>query len=34
MLFIKYLLMTGGIGMILIALGILAHDLTMELASS
>src|SRR6266576_3929138 len=31
MLFIKYLLMTGGIGMILIALGILAHDLTMEL---
>jgi hypothetical protein len=31
MLFLKYLLMTGGVGMILIALGILAYDLTMEL---
>jgi regulator of protease activity HflC (stomatin/prohibitin superfamily) len=31
MLFLKYLLMTGGVGMILVALGILAHDLTMEL---
>jgi regulator of protease activity HflC (stomatin/prohibitin superfamily) len=31
MLFLKYLLMTGGVGMILVALGILAYDLTMEL---
>src|SRR6266850_357750 len=31
MLFLKYLLITGGVGMILIALGILAYDLTMEL---
>jgi len=31
MLFLKYLLLTGGVGMILIALGILAYDLTMEL---
>ena len=31
MLFLKYLLMTGGVGMILIALGILTYDLTMEL---
>jgi regulator of protease activity HflC (stomatin/prohibitin superfamily) len=31
MLFLKYLLMTGGFGLILIALGILAYDLTMEL---
>lgn len=30
MLFLKYLLMTGGVGMILVALGILAYDLTME----
>jgi regulator of protease activity HflC (stomatin/prohibitin superfamily) len=30
MLFLKYLLMTGGIGMVLVALGILAYDLTME----
>src|SRR6267378_8241023 len=31
MLFLKYLLMTGGVGMILIALGILAYDLTMKM---
>ncbi|HZE27690.1 MAG TPA: SPFH domain-containing protein [Terriglobales bacterium] len=31
MLFLKYLLMTGGVGMILIALGIFAYDLTMEM---
>jgi len=30
MLFLKYVLMTGGVGMILVALGILAYDLTME----
>jgi len=30
MLFLKYLLVTGGVGMIVIALGILAYDLTME----
>ena len=30
MLFLKYLLMTGGVGMILIAVGILAYDLMME----
>jgi regulator of protease activity HflC (stomatin/prohibitin superfamily) len=30
MLFLKYLLMTGGIGMVLVALGILTYDLTME----
>ncbi len=30
MLFLKYLLMTGGVGMILAALGILAYDLIME----
>lgn len=31
MLFLKYLLMTGGIGMILVAVGILAYDLSMEI---
>jgi len=31
MLFLKYLLMTGGIGMIVAAVGILAYDLTLEL---
>jgi regulator of protease activity HflC (stomatin/prohibitin superfamily) len=31
MLFLKYLLMTGGVGMILIAAGILTFDLAMEL---
>ena len=31
MLFLKYLLLTGGVGMILMALGILAYDRTMEL---
>jgi regulator of protease activity HflC (stomatin/prohibitin superfamily) len=31
MLFLKYVLMTGGVGMILMALGILAYDLTMEI---
>lgn len=30
MLFLKYVLMTGGVGMILVGLGILAYDLTME----
>jgi len=30
MLFLKYLLMTGGIGMILIAVGILTYDLALE----
>jgi len=31
MLFLKFVLMTGGVGMMLVALGILAYDLTMEL---
>jgi regulator of protease activity HflC (stomatin/prohibitin superfamily) len=31
MLFLKYVLMTGGVGLILIALGTLAHDLTLEM---
>ena len=31
MLFLKYVLMTGGVGLILMALGILAYDLTMEM---
>jgi regulator of protease activity HflC (stomatin/prohibitin superfamily) len=31
MLFLKYVLMTGGVGMILMALGIVAYDLTMEM---
>jgi len=31
MLFLKYVLMTGGVGMILVALGILAYDLAMEI---
>jgi regulator of protease activity HflC (stomatin/prohibitin superfamily) len=31
MLFLKYLLMTGGVGMILIAVGILSYDLSMEI---
>jgi regulator of protease activity HflC (stomatin/prohibitin superfamily) len=30
MLFLKYLLMTGGIGMMLVAVGILTYDLSME----
>src|SRR5215831_64670 len=31
MLFLKYLLMTGGIGMILVAVGILTYDLSLEM---
>ncbi len=31
MLFLKYLLMMGGIGMILVAVGILSYDLTLEI---
>jgi regulator of protease activity HflC (stomatin/prohibitin superfamily) len=31
MLFLKYLLMTGGIGMILVAVGILTYDLSLEI---
>lgn len=31
MLFLKYLLMTGGVGMILVAVGILTYDLSMEI---
>ena len=31
MLFLKYLLMTGGVGMILIAVGILTYDLALEI---
>jgi len=31
MLFLKYLLMTGGVGMILIAVGILTYDLSLEI---
>ena len=30
MLFVKYLLMTGGIGMILVAVGILTYDVYLE----
>jgi regulator of protease activity HflC (stomatin/prohibitin superfamily) len=31
MLFLKYLLMTGGIGMVLVAVGILTYDLSLEM---
>lgn len=31
MLFLKYVLMTGGVGLILVALGTLAYALTMEM---